>query len=155
MTCGDPSPDLSAFGRIVVGALISDPAGRILLLKRAPHEFMPGAWEIPSGGVEPGEDLVSALRREIAEETGLALVSVLAQVGHAEYRAGGLRCIQLNFTVECRGLVTLSEEHCDHLWWEPDHADERLDAFMRTVLSPIMPPPAGAGGARAALRGRA
>ena len=43
--------------------------GRILLLR---HEKANGAvWLLPGGGVQAGESLVRALRRELWEETGL------------------------------------------------------------------------------------
>ncbi|MHA6763110.1 NUDIX hydrolase [Streptacidiphilus sp. PAMC 29251] len=52
--------------------LLLDPADRILLL----HGFdplVPGRdwWFTPGGGVEPGEELVEAALREVAEETGI------------------------------------------------------------------------------------
>jgi 8-oxo-dGTP pyrophosphatase MutT (NUDIX family) len=34
-----------------------------------------GAWEIPGGTLEPGEDYPSAIRRELVEEAGAELVS--------------------------------------------------------------------------------
>jgi len=43
--------------------------GRILLLR---HEKSSGEiWLLPGGGVQTGESLVRALRRELQEETGL------------------------------------------------------------------------------------
>ena len=44
---------------------------RVLILKRfsrAPQ--YPNYWDLPGGGVEPGETLVQALVREVREETG-------------------------------------------------------------------------------------
>ncbi len=35
-------------------------------------------WQMPQGGVEPDEDIVEAARRELAEETGVTAVSLLA-----------------------------------------------------------------------------
>jgi ADP-ribose pyrophosphatase YjhB (NUDIX family) len=57
-----------------VGALIYDDAGRILLVRRA-NEPARGRWSVPGGRVEPGEDGVQAVVREVAEETGLEVVA--------------------------------------------------------------------------------
>ncbi|MEW9553467.1 NUDIX hydrolase [Nonomuraea sp. NPDC050783] len=53
-----------------VGAIILDPSGRILLIKRG-HPPGEGLWSIPGGRLEPGESDEAALRREVLEETGL------------------------------------------------------------------------------------
>ncbi|WP_058855935.1 NUDIX hydrolase [Nocardia jinanensis] len=45
------------------------------------HVGIPGAGtQIPAGGVQPGEDLEHAVRREVAEETGLSDVSVINRI---------------------------------------------------------------------------
>ncbi|MFF4409943.1 NUDIX hydrolase [Streptomyces sp. NPDC001262] len=43
----------------------------MLLLHRSADDCLSGLWELPSGGVAPDEILLDALRREVAEETGL------------------------------------------------------------------------------------
>ncbi len=53
-----------------VGALIFDPAGRLFLMRS--HKWG-GRYVVPGGHVELGETLEAALRREVAEETGLAI----------------------------------------------------------------------------------
>lgn len=53
-----------------VGALIFDPAGRLFLMRS--HKWG-GKYVVPGGHVELGETLEAALRREVAEETGLAI----------------------------------------------------------------------------------
>ncbi len=53
-----------------VGALIFDPAGRLFLMQS--HKWA-GKYVVPGGHVELGETLEAALRREVAEETGLAI----------------------------------------------------------------------------------
>lgn len=35
-------------------------------------------WQMPQGGIDPGEDIIAAARRELAEETGITAASVLA-----------------------------------------------------------------------------
>lgn len=52
-----------------VGALIIR-EDRILLVERG-HEPLKGYWSLPGGGVETGESLEEAMRREVREETGL------------------------------------------------------------------------------------
>lgn len=41
----------------------------------------PGAWQMPQGGIDPGEDPRAAARRELAEETGVERATVLAETG--------------------------------------------------------------------------
>jgi len=55
-----------------VGAIITDPAGRLLLIKRG-HEPEAGRWSLPGGRIEPGESDEQALVREVREETGLVV----------------------------------------------------------------------------------
>jgi len=54
-----------------VGALIID-ARRILLVRRG-AEPLKGKWSIPGGVLEVGESLIVAVKREVLEETGLAV----------------------------------------------------------------------------------
>lgn len=56
-----------------VGAVIVDPLGRLLLIKRG-HEPGVGLWSLPGGRVEPGETDAAALVREMREECGLDVV---------------------------------------------------------------------------------
>ena len=64
--------------RLTSRVLLFDPAGAILLLRGR----MPGrpasssAWHTVGGGVDPGETLIEAARREIAEETGFTEVDL-------------------------------------------------------------------------------
>jgi 8-oxo-dGTP diphosphatase len=54
-----------------VGALIFE-RDRILMAQRGKQPLM-GLWSIPGGLVETGESLDTAIRREVREETGLAV----------------------------------------------------------------------------------
>ena len=59
-----------------VAAVVRDARGRVLLHRRRVGD----GWAPPSGSVEPGEDVLTALHRELREETGL-VVSVERLVG--------------------------------------------------------------------------
>lgn len=56
-----------------VGAVVFDPFGRLLLVKRG-HEPEKGKWSLPGGRVKPGETDEAAVQREIQEETGLSVI---------------------------------------------------------------------------------
>jgi 8-oxo-dGTP diphosphatase len=59
---------------VLVG-LIEDEQGRLLVNRRRPGTSMAGAWEFPGGKLDPGETRLQALRRELAEELGIAVVA--------------------------------------------------------------------------------
>lgn len=77
MTAAELAPDPSRY-RANVGVTLFDRDGRVWLGRRvgAPG---PNNWQFPQGGVDPGEDLEAAARRELREETGVRTVAYLGR----------------------------------------------------------------------------
>jgi putative (di)nucleoside polyphosphate hydrolase len=69
--------DLSLY-RPNVGVALFDRRGLVWLGRRCKTPG-PFNWQFPQGGVDEGEDLEAAARRELAEETGVSSISLLAR----------------------------------------------------------------------------
>jgi 8-oxo-dGTP diphosphatase len=59
---------------LAVVAVVRRPDGHVLMVHRAPGAIAAGAWSLPGGFVDPGEDPEEALGRELEEEVGVRLV---------------------------------------------------------------------------------
>ena len=128
----DRPDDLPLVERWAVRAVVRDRAGSVLVF-RAREITIPELgewWELPGGGIEPGEDYREAAARELGEETGLVVGA--ADIGpvrwqrDASYRHRGIRRLQheLIATVDLDGLEPtidvsgqLPHEVEDYLAW--------------------------------------
>ena len=143
--------------RDAVRALVVDADERVLLL-RWEHPQSPVHWWItPGGGVQPGEDAEAALRRELAEETGLrpdALGSVVWRREHVLPLGKRLVSQREQFHLlrverpEVAPEIDLGAEHVHgHRWWtlaELEATEERigppaLAAHLRALLRDGVP----------------
>lgn len=101
----------------VVGAVIRDPAGRLLTVrKRGTQRFM-----LPGGKRETGEDDLSALARELREELGVELASARL-LGRFEAQAAnepGATVKSCAYIVETKGEITIQAEIEELLWIDP------------------------------------
>ena len=70
----------------VVAAALVDAAGRVLIAQRPSGKHLAGGWEFPGGKLEPGEERLAGLERELREELGISIIGAprpLIRVHHA------------------------------------------------------------------------
>jgi len=102
--------------------------GRVLVLRRAADErFLPGFFDLPGGGLEPGELPEDGVLREVLEETGLptSVVRILSVRPYTN-RPGQNQPILITFLLrlkDAQGHVKLSEEHDEYRWVERSELD--------------------------------
>jgi 8-oxo-dGTP diphosphatase len=107
---------------VTAGAIISDDAGRVLLLH---HRFRPGSgWGIPGGFIKRGEQPAEALRRELREEVGLEIEDLKLFRTRAFKKA---RQVEIVFRCRARSETEqLSFEIKGLAWFEPHELPKEL-----------------------------
>jgi putative (di)nucleoside polyphosphate hydrolase len=68
--------------RFCVGIMLINPAGLVWVGRRLPKwagERSAHIWQMPQGGIAPGEEERAAALRELEEETGVRSVEILAE----------------------------------------------------------------------------
>lgn len=120
--------------------IVANAAGELLIAKRPAHWLGGGFWEFPGGKIEPNEDSVTALKRELQEEVGIAVAecSPLISLTH-EYpeRIVVLHAWQVkSFSGQATGLE--GQEIC---WRYPDALNQinMLPANRAIVVATQIP----------------
>jgi double-stranded uracil-DNA glycosylase len=135
---------LEPVDRIAVRALVLDEEQRTLLVKFRDDEGQIW-WTTPGGGIDEGEDLEAALRRELAEELGLDDFELGPEIWRREHtfawRATIHRQRERIWLVEIARhepspRVDLAAELVvDVRWWTPDE----LEAATETLVPERLP----------------
>lgn len=103
----------------VVGAIITNEQGKILILSRKKDDFMGGIDELPSGNMEPGEDITNALIREVKEETNCDMEKILHYINSFDYKSGsGKNARQYNFLISVKNTSSIILTEHDSYSWE-------------------------------------
>ena len=105
----------------VVDVFVVRPRGRRwehLALRRAGDTRCPGTWEAVHGRIERGESPPEAARREVREETGLAVNRLYALTVNPFFMksTGTVELAVAFVAVVDAGKVRLGEEHDAHEW---------------------------------------
>ena len=123
---------------VAAGLVFRD--GLLLVARRPAGTHLAGLWEFPGGKLEPGEDWVDALRRELREEIGIEVApgALVEEIVHA-YPA---KTVRLRF-YRCDWISGEPRPiGCDAIDWitrdelvkrEFPEADRRLLETLRTT----------------------
>jgi 8-oxo-dGTP diphosphatase len=97
----DPHQRVAAYAVVVAD-------GKLLLTQLASHTGAAGRWNLPGGGLDPGESPTEGVVREVAEETGqvvdeVRLVDVMTQhwVGRSARGLEDYHAVRLLHTARC------------------------------------------------------
>jgi ADP-ribose pyrophosphatase YjhB (NUDIX family) len=132
-------------------ALLVDPRDRVLLMKLA-LDAERIFWLTPGGSLHPGENFEEALRREIREETGLAL----AHPGHWVWTSPK-RIVRNGRPVDTLARVYIQrvpdftpaptaltpeerETFCELRWWSLAEIAASNERFIPRTLAELLPP---------------
>ena len=111
MSGGPPRDPLLA-----IAAVIRDPAGRYLVIRRAAGISAPGYWQPVTGRPERGETLEAAVVREVKEEVG---VDVRVERETWRCRTADGRFLLVWFEASCVGegcLILKADEVAEARW---------------------------------------
>ncbi|MFC0038081.1 NUDIX domain-containing protein [Actinomadura rayongensis] len=124
---------------VSVAGVVVDDRDRALVVQRRDN----GRWEAPGGVLEPGEDIVSGLLREVREETGLDVAPV-ALTG--VYKNMTLGVVALVFRCTKIGGTLTESDETQAFRWVTEHeaakiADEAFAVRVTDALNPRQPVP--------------
>ena len=66
--------------RIGVGIILLNNYNQVFVGKRKDNPV--NNWQMPQGGVDKGEDFITAMKRELIEETSITNIKILKEINH-------------------------------------------------------------------------
>ncbi len=101
-------------------AILFDQTSRIALMHVSNHNY----YKLPGGGIDTGEDVKTALERELLEEVGASSIEVISEIGQVnEYRDDwGMKGEHYGFIAKLTGKII-----------EPSRTEKEIDHGYETV----------------------
>ena len=133
--------DIASVLRTIVVGLVRNGGGDLLLCRMSSDRgVFPGQWGLPGGGIEPGETMEQALRRELREELGIEIDDIrpafFKDGKHQKTFPGGVSrdIYMIVLLFHCRAAeesLILNEEFAEYRWVTGSEA-RRLDLNEQT-----------------------
>ena len=125
--------------QVGVKAVLKNEKGDILLLRRSEQKYgkTSAAWDIPGGRIDPGSDLIENLKREVKEETGLALTSEPCLIGAQDILMEDRHVVRLTYTAYTEGDPVLDlEENTAYRWvsFSELSTEEDTNKYLKGLL---------------------
>lgn len=116
-----------------VKIVLKNSDNKILLLKKPVKDK--DFWELPGGRIQIGETELDALRREMAEETGITTIDNIHHITMliSKYRCATNDNQQVGLIFSVFGgttesdTVTLSDDHKEYMWVTQEQATQLVD----------------------------
>ena len=114
------------------------------------------AWQMPQGGIDPGETVIDACMREMGEEIGTSSAVLLSEhdkwlyydiplpladrLWHGQYKGQKQKWMALRFTGndEDININTAEPEFCEWRWLEPSELVNLAVPFKRGVYDDVL-----------------
>ncbi len=121
--------------QLVMKIVLENSEGKLLMIKRAmKSKIAAGKWEFPGGKIDPGENFIEGLVREVQEETNLSIiVDNTLDAFQAEAPAAIFVYLLMHGMVKS-GALRLSDEHTDAIW---STREKLVDLDVSPVYAPF------------------
>lgn len=142
--------------RACVGCMVFNSDGRVFLGRRVMQEAGEN-WQMPQGGIDDGEDVRTAVLRELEEETGITKAKIVAEIpdwltydlpvdliGKAlkgKYRGQRQKWFALRFTGTAKDIDLNAHKHAEfdeYRWVEIDEVVRLIVPFKRQVYQSVV-----------------
>ena len=140
--------------RTGVGIIVLNNENKVFVGKRKDN---PGdKWQMPQGGVDEGEDFITAMRRELIEETSIKNIKILKEldktyqyelpknlvgiIWKGKFRGQKQKWFITRFLGEDReiNLNTRHQEFIKWKWIKPDELPEVIVSFKKELYESLL-----------------